>query len=361
MKKPRSRLSVALIVAATSGAVLWFMWPRARTGLDPTTAPATSASDSAPPRTSKTTPKLPGSGAAAPGPTSEPGSDTVFTARWGGGLDELGHERLDEGNAAGPMSFAVDGKGRTLVLDSVNGRIVRRGVDGKAEVAIPIDLRVPQDLATAPDGSMVVLDRFSNKEVAIYDESGQLMGSLPVEGENVPDPGEVTGVFVDGKDVYVEREHGTLVKIGDTGGLPAEPRSEIPGRPSRDGLSFLSAGIIEAGAGRVYVSSIERATNEHRFTRELRLRTVVRAIVLLDSDKSGTIYFAAEVEEAGGQGAILLSCLEPLKGVIVGSAVLPTNTLPEESFRDLVVLDEGGVMHALRSEEGVTYRRYDCK
>lgn len=361
MKPAHSRIIVLL--AAAGAGLLWYVLPRDSVEKPDPSTPTASSSAANPPRTTQKTPSPPGSGAPGPGgpPSAQPDADTVFTARWGGGLDELGHERLDEGNAAGPMSFAVDGKGRTYVLDSVNGRIVRRGVDGKAEVSFPIDPGAPQDLATAPDGSMAVLDRFVNKGVAIYDESGQRVGELPLEGEGVPDTGELTGVFVDGKDVYVEREHGTLVKIGDTSGAPAQPRSEIPGRPSRDGLSFLSAGIIDAPAGRVYVSAINRADNEHRFTREMRLRAPVRTILLLDSDKAGTIYFAAEIEEAGGAGAILLSCLEPLKGVIVGNAVLPNNTLPEESFRDLVVLDEGGVIHALRTEEGVTYRRYDCK
>src|SRR5262249_5424110 len=153
---------------------------------------------------------------------------------------------------------------------------------------------------------------------------------------------------------------GPLVKIGDTSGAPAEPRTEIPGRPSRDGLSFINAGIIDQAAGRAWVSSIDRATNEHRFTRELRLKAIVQSILLLDTDKAGTIYFATEVVEQPGGPMVVLTCMDPLKGVPTGSAVLPANTLPEETFRDLTVLDEGGVIYALRSEQGVSYQRYDC-
>jgi hypothetical protein len=285
----------------------------------------------------------------------------VFFSPWGGStLDQLGRERPQEGNPMGPMSLAVDGKGRVYVLDEVNGRIVRRGADGKVEAAAPIDLKTPQDLVVADDGSMAVLDRFAGKEVAIYDESGTLRGELPLGGEGIDDTGAVTGVFADGKDIYVEREHGTLVKIGNTSGVPAEPRTEIPGRPSRDGLSFLNAGITEAEVGRVWVSSIVRATGEHRFTRELRLKTFVASIVLLDSDKTGQIYFAVLLEPEGQPPSVLLECMEPLKGIVVGTATLPANTLPEETFKDLTVLDEGGVIYALRSEQGVTYQAYDC-
>ena len=47
-------------------------------------------------------------------------------------------------------------------------------------------------------------------------------------------------------------------------------------------------------------------------------------------------------------------------GSSVGTALLPANTMPEESFRDFVVLDEGGVLYALRTEAGVTYYEADC-
>ncbi|MFO0762548.1 MAG: hypothetical protein U0359_39275 [Byssovorax sp.] len=272
----------------------------------------------------------------------------------------MGRERLQEGNPVAPMSLAQDSKGRIYVLDQVNDRIVRYGTDGKPEGSSDLKLRGAQDLAIGADGSMAVLDRLSDKAIALYDEGGALRGQLPIEGEGVDEPGLLTGVFIDGKDVYVEREHGTLVKIGDTSGKPADPRTEIPGRPSRDGLSYLNAGIINAQAGRTWVSSIDRATGDHRFTRELKQRAPVRSIVLLDTDKGGIIYFAVDVEQQEGGDAVLLTCLDPLSGIPIGNAVLPVNTMPEETFRDLTVLDEGGVVYALRSEKGVSYLHFDC-
>jgi len=285
----------------------------------------------------------------------------VFFSPWGGSKpNQLGRDRPVEGNPTAPMSLTLDGKGRVYVLDQVNGRIVRYSADGKPEATSDVKLTSAQDIAVGKDGSIAVIDRLTSKAIALYDEGGAIRGQLPLEGEGVPETGLVSGVFIDGNDVYVEREHGPLVKIGDTTGKPAEPRIEIPGRPSRDGLSYLTAGIIDAPAGRAYVASTERSTGEHRFTRELRLKAPIHAIVLLDTDKSGTIYIAAEVEDAPDSAVVLLSCLEPLKGVPVGSAVMPANTMPEETFRDLAVLDDGGVIYALRSENGVTYQRYDC-
>jgi len=44
----------------------------------------------------------------------------------------------------------------------------------------------------------------------------------------------------------------------------------------------------------------------------------------------------------------------------MGTAELPANLGTEETLRELVVLDGGGVLYAQRSEKGLTYSRYDC-
>lgn len=312
------------------------------------------------PRAPQQKPAGPAGSAAAPG--DAPQGAVVISAPWGSQLGQLGRERPSEGNPEAPMSFAVDAKGRVLVVDQVNSRVVRYGPDGKPEAALPVELRTAQDIALADDGTMAVMDRYTEKSVELFDESGKPIGDLPLVGEGVEQPGDLTGVFVDGKDVYVERQHGPLVRIGDTAGNAAQPRSEIPGRPSRDGLSFLNAGIIEAPAGRAYVSSTERATMQHRFTRELRLDGHLLTIVLLDTDRSGVIYFAVQMRPQGSDDeVVMLTCLEPLKGQPIGTAAMPGNTMPELTFRDLAVLDGGGVIYAHHTETGVTYQRYDCE
>jgi hypothetical protein len=299
-----------------------------------------------------------------------PGSDagkngngeTFFAATWGSSrMDQLGRTRPQEANPEAPMSVNVDGKGRMYVLDQVNGRLLRVGKDGKPETTLPLKQQESaQDVAIADDGSAAVLDRFSSKSVVVYDDKGNVRGEIPLEGEGLETPGEVTGVFVDGKDVYVEKEHGPLLRIGTTDGQPSTDRGEIPGRPSRDGQSFLNAGLIDPPAGRMYVAAIDRATMQHRFTRELRQPGEIRGILMLDSDKVGTIYLATQVEVPGEGEAVLLTCLEPLRGFPTGTAVLPVNNMPEETFRDMAVLDEGGVLYSVRTEQGVSYQKFDC-
>lgn len=260
------------------------------------------------------------------------------------------------------MSVAVTASGEVLVLDQVNGRLARFDRSGRATGSLPIALRAPQDVAVDREGTVVVLDRLGDKSVSFVDPSGREVGRLPLAGKGIPETGAVTGIFVDGKNVYAEREHGALVRIGQTDGTPGD-RAEIPGRPSRDGTLYLNAGVVDQGAGRVFVSAIDRATNEHRFTRELRFPGVVEHIVLLDSDLAGIVYFATLVDRTPGTRGgetVALRCLEPTHGAAVGGAELPANTMPEETFRDAVVLDSGGVVYAVRTEQGVTYRRFVC-
>lgn len=350
----RTRVLFASLVVLAIVAAVWF---RTTSSHGKSTAEVASPTAAAPaPAPAARAPAQPALRPAADDESPKPSGGPTFFARWGGGPGELGRERPPEGNPVGPMSFAADSRGRLTVLDGVNGRLVRRGDRGEPDQTFPIDVVNPEDVAVGPRGESAVLDRHRDKAVSIYDESGKSRGKLPLEGEGVTDPGSVTGVFVDGEDVYVEREHGPLVKIGNLSGVPASPRSELPGRPSRDGKSLLKAGIIEAPAGRVYVTSMDRSKLAHRFTRELKLPSEVHMIALLDSDRRGTIYFAAEI--SGGE--VVLYCLDGASGAPAGSASLPANTLPEESMRDFAVLDGGGVIQALRSEEGVSYTRYDC-
>ncbi|HRI68511.1 MAG TPA: hypothetical protein PK156_29985 [Polyangium sp.] len=290
------------------------------------------------------------------------GPDVFFSAPWGGSsIEQLGHSRPSEANPEAPMSVTMDSQGRMFVLDQVNGRILRVGANGKPEGVIPLKQQeAAQDLAIAQDGSVAVLDRFSSKSIVMYDQQGKALGEIPLQGEGLEETGLATGVFVDGNDVYVEKEHGPLVRVGTTDGKPATDRGEIPGRPSRDGTIFVNAGVIDVALGRMYVSAIDRATMQHRFTRELRQGAEIRGILMLDTDKQGTIYLATYLDQ-GGSEVVVLTCLEPLKGFPMGSVPLPVNTLPEETFRDFAVLDEGGVIYSVRTEQGVAYQRYDCQ
>jgi hypothetical protein len=304
-------------------------------------------------------PRAPKHAPVAKAPTALPmkeASKTLLKLGWGGGKGQVGREAPPEGSSMGPMSLSVDKKGRPLVLDQVNGRLVRF-VDGKPD----LDLRVAptaQDVVVADNGSIAVLDRHGSKDISLFDDSGREIGKLPLVGEGIESPGVVTSMFVEGNDVYAEEMHDTVVKIGSVDGTPANPRTAFPGRPSRDGKTFLRAAIVDRDAGRATVTVLERPSGEKRFTRPIQEQGPLLSIVLLDSDKKGMVYFAAEVQATGY--VVALTCIDPAEGEIVGGATLPANTMPDETFRDFQVLDEGGLIYAVRTDAGVTYERFDC-
>ncbi|SEM02676.1 hypothetical protein SAMN05444354_110283 [Stigmatella aurantiaca] len=287
---------------------------------------------------------------------------------WGSGASQLGRERPQEGNPEAPMSLAVTPLGEAVVLDQVNGRLVRLGPDGQVRGTLPLTQQTPQDVTVAPDGTLLVLDRLKDQSVALLDPTtGELKGDLPVTGPGIPAPGGITGTFVDGDSVYVEREHGALVRIGDLSGKADPTHPEIPGRPTRDGRAYVLARLIDAPTGRLFLNVIDRHSGERRYTREYRLAFPLMAITLLDSDRTGLLYLGVAGTLPTGKPSpttapgVRLFCLDPLDGKVLGQTDLPLNTLPEETFRDFTVLDEGGVLFQLRTEAGVTLRRAHCR
>lgn len=303
-------------------------------------------------------------------PVASPsGQGQVFaTFGWGSGEGQLAHKRPDEANPEAPMSLAMDKYGNVTVLDQVNDRVVKLDKTGKVIGSTPLTLQAAQDVTIASDGTTLVMDRIVDKSVAVIGPDGKLLGELPLEGKNLEEGGAATGVFTDGEDVYVEREHGDLVKIGTTKGKADPEREEVPGRLSRDGTAYLTAWFAGVGEERVYVGAIEKASKTQRFQREYRLGLPVVGLMLLDTDRSGVIYLAALTSVAipgkpdtERRPMVLLLCLDPLDGRPLGRAELPANMAADESFRELVVADEGGVLYLYRTDEKAQIQRYDCR
>jgi hypothetical protein len=262
------------------------------------------------------------------------------------------------------MSFGFTSDGKMLALDQVNRRLSWFNPDGGFDRSLDVSQRAPQDVAVAPDGKVAVLDRLGDKSIEILDRNGRSVGKLPLEGPGIPEGGGVTGVFVNGDKIYAEYEHGRVILIGGTDGKPAADRTDLPGRPSRDGTLWLSAGIVSAQEGRMWVSATERSTTEHRFTRELRMPMPILRILLLDSDKVGTIYTAAHLgDETLDQAAgVQVVCLDPLRGDPVGRVYIPVpEDPPEEIFRSMIVLEAGGVVIAVPTGTGIDYQIYFCQ
>jgi hypothetical protein len=289
------------------------------------------------------------------------------TYGWGSGPDQLGRERPTEGNPTAPMAFTFDASGNALVLDQVNGRLVRLGPDGKPRESLQLTVQSAQDVAVARDGTIAVLDRHADKTISLQDATGKPIGNLSLAGKGLEQTGVATGLFIDGDSVYVEAEHGPLIRVGNLAGQSDAERPQLPGRPTRDGKSLISANLGPRGSNKVYLHVTDRATLQHRFTREYTLPHPVLTLLMLDTDASGVIYLAAEgqephsPEEVRPPHWVRMLCLDPLDGSPLGTADLPSNSMPEETFRDFAVPDSGGVLYSLRTPEGMTLQRYTCR
>jgi len=374
----RSWAGIVLALAVLVGVVGW--WLRRGPGPAPAVGRHTAARPLDEPDATRPTsveadapspPVLAPSNTAAPttppAPTAgDAGAHVLLHATWGSGPDQLGRDRPREANPEAPMSLAADSRGQLLVLDQVNRRLVRYGRDGRPLGNVPLSVRAAQDIAVAGDGTIAVLDRLGDRTIALVGPDGQPRGTLALVGRGITEGGGVTGVFVDRDTVYVEREHGPLVRVGRTDGTADPERDEIPGRPTRDGLSYISATLVDADTGRFAINSVDRATQQHRFTRAFEMGLSVRGILLLDTDRAGTIYVALLTHPRGDPSerptfTIRLLCVDPLQGRPLGQSSLPVSVGAEETFRDFTVLDDGGVLYAFRNEQGVTIQQADCR
>ena len=359
MVKTRTRFVAIMVGALLIVAMATVMWVTVSRDAKPAavTAPQGSSDDQGPSSGSFEPAPIVTAAAAPVGDPAEAdtgaGAAALVAARWGSGRGELGRSRPQEGNPEGPMSFVRAGD-ELLVLDQVNGRVARYDANGKLRSTFEATATT-QDLAVAKDGTVALLDRLVDKTVRLVDKNGRPIGALPLPPDRVDDPGLVTGVFVDGKDVYVEKEHGVLTRIGSTDGSSADA-AELTGRPSKDGTLLLMAVLAPAEA-RVTLNAFDRKLGSLRFARAIHFPRPARQIMLLDSDMRGTVYVGVL---GGNPQMVHIACLDPGDGHAIGRLSVPTSATPEEAFRDFSIGDDGTIVLALRTEDGIEYHTAHC-
>lgn len=292
--------------------------------------------------------------------------NTIAVFQWGSGDDALGRERQQEGNPEGPMSLTVGPDGSIWVLDQVNQRLVRLDATGKRVGSTPLPVQAGQDVVVTKDGTALVLDRLVDKSVAVIGPDGKPRGELPIEGKGLAEGGASTGLFHDGDDVLVEREHGDLVRIGKTDGKADAERAEVPGRPAKDGANYFTMMLVDATQGLVALTAVAKATLGHRYTRQLGFGQPIVNLVLLDTDAAGLAYVGAHVELPGSSlespklGVVVL-CVDGRDGTPLGRAAFVGNTVADESFRELTVSGDGSILFLRRTEQSASLERHRCQ
>lgn len=259
------------------------------------------------------------------------------------------------------MGLSVAPDGSVLIVDQVNRRIERYR-DGKPVSTTPIGGDTVQDLALLPEGRLAVLDRFVDKGVQIYESDGRLLNDVVLGGQT--ELGSLTGVFADASGVYVEREHGLVLRIADASGNRVTGERELPGRPSRDGQLVISAALLERQSGQFLVRAIDRVKGSPVWERVIQLPTPILHMVMLDSDKQGRIYAAAvtALEEQVPPYRLTDEALFAVQlgrdGSERGRLKLPPLHGSDETFRPVSVGDDGSLYVMRSSESGLTVTRY---
>jgi hypothetical protein len=276
------------------------------------------------------------------------GPDGVIRAGWGSALGQVGHSLMSEGNPEGPMSFVRAGD-ELLVLDQVNSRVVRYDKNGRP-IGTFDATHTTQDINVAKDGSVVMLDRLVDKRVRILDKNGKPKGELSLPSD-MKETGLVTGVFTDDKNVYVEKSHGALVGLGTLDGQPLSEKTILTGRPSKSGNLLVSAALV---ANKLTVNAFDRAANKLRYTRVIPFK-IVREIVLVDTDAKDVVYVGASEEEK-----VNIACLDPGDGHVLGRLSLELSMVPEETFKQYSVADDGTITSSFMTEAGAEYHTEKC-
>jgi len=260
------------------------------------------------------------------------------------------------------MAITVAADGTLLVLDQINRR-VQRWKDGKLVGSMPFGGDTVQDVVAGPEGRTVLLDRLADRNLQIYDPTGKLLNEVSLVGKGVPEGGGVTAVFADDNGVYVEREHGAVVRIADVNGHPDPARPELIGRPSRDGKLLLSAALADRGAGTVSLRAFDRKTSQPVWSTVVSLGAPILHVITLDSDTQGAVYLAASTGAETTTApfhivdeAIVVTRLTG--GQQRGLLTLPPFATADETFRPITVADDGTLYVEYVGENGVEVRRY---
>lgn len=283
---------------------------------------------------------------------------------WGSGPGQLGRAQDHvEGEAELPVSFAVDPTGNLQILDKANRRIVQVGPDGAPRGTLPLPGEPEQVIATAADGSLLVVNAGDTRQLQVVEPDGTVRAELPITGSSGDDEHDVTSVFTSGDEVFVGYRGRDPMHIGDLDGNTVANPEPAPGQPSRDGRTFVSVGITDPTAGRLAVTVVERDPQRHRFTRQLTFPFSLHGIFFVDTDAAGEIYVGMEGVPPGGnenEPRVYLACLEPETGSLLGLKSLPANGAPALTFRDAKVTDAGEVIYSVWTPDGMRFERHQC-
>jgi hypothetical protein len=282
--------------------------------------------------------------------------ETILQLGWGSGPGEAGRHEGDESAPVGPMSFAVLPSGEIFLLDQVNFRILRFDPGSKTPSQVPIGSDAFQDLAVAPDGTIVLLDRLARRAVVLMDAGGSELASHAVEGDGIPEGGAVTAMFLEKDGLWLEVNHERSVRVLDAS-LHPSPRTVRRGRPLDGGLTTAVAFLDKQGG--VGMRTMDCLTGAVTAEKHFSFGQDLYRIAWVEADASGAVHAMFHLLEPQGENApgppdekvLALRLSKDLEET--GSFESPHTIRAWEQFKEFQVADSGTVYQMAFSDQGV--------
>jgi len=274
----------------------------------------------------------------------------LFDAPWGKEPGAFAKDDAPEGARPGPLSFAFDGAGRLVVLDTFNGRLQRFDATGKLDGVLLLPAGLSEDLAIAPSGDLLVLQTIGGdgaggelQQIAHLLPDGTLAGTWAVA------PPLPTGLFVEGDWVLVESKHGAVHRVATLSGGALPPAEQLEpwavGRPDRAHAGRYWEARKDGDAVRLLANDAYAAVSA-----KLRLEPPGHLLSLfdLDTDAAGNVYAGLYVDDRA-----LVAIVAP-DGALAGAvAVSPFRWA--EARRFVAVRADGAIVEMCASEAGVSF------
>jgi hypothetical protein len=298
-------------------------------------------------------------GGTAAAATDEP--ELAVRAEWGSGDGQLGRRGGEESAPEGPMSFAITPNDEVWVLDQVNRRLVRFDAAGRQDRSLPIGADTFQDVALAPTGELVLLDRLAARLVRVLDAGGTVRGETALEGLGIAEGGGTTALFARDDGVWVEYDHRRTVRVMSPQFESLFFRNDHGGRPlGAEVLGFAR----RAGGAQVELWTVDRERDVVLAEALLTFDEPVARIVTLAAAPQDGVVLAVHgmTEDPAQEYRVVHEALE-VRFLDAGLAERRRlRTAPSvgawEQFKELEVAADGSLWQLAFVAEGVEVRRW---
>lgn len=253
----------------------------------------------------------------------------------------------DEAEAEGPLAITVDDKGRILLLDQGNGRVVQFDPDRPAELPRALDL---------PEG-LKPTDLVSVQDQVFAWDNGPHSLEVPESGSRLRSAVRTRG---SGSDVSMAIAAFAQMGSEQLDDAPAGTRTRSLNQPVQKGLiptrgrGPVSARVMVSLSGSSATIEVQPGANAAPTRLDLKVKDRIGSVELLDIDGNGRFYVLAESIPADIRKAPLAFVARfGASGSLDGAFVLPLSESAVVSRR-AVTIDRSGQVYFLQSGQGRT-------